>query len=188
MTPPEAQLSEQIWNSLKIAIMIIAALAPLIIVFQAIRFKRIKNRLLSQHQTNQKLMEKRLEIYERMGPKLNDILCFFSYTGNWKELSPVDIMRLKRELDKEINITTPLFSDALGNKYNSFMQFCFVAHSGWEHKEKIKSLYELRQENNVAWKDEWIPFFDKNNVLEGIKIKESYDELMAYFRKELNPE
>lgn len=187
MNPPEAQLGEQIWDSLKIVILIIAALGPLTLIFQAIRFRQIKKRLIDQHQTNVKLVEKRLEIYDRIGPKLNDILCFFSYTGNWKALSPVDIMSLKRELDKEINSTIPLFSDALGKRYNSFMQLCFVAHSGWEHKEKIKSLYELRQENNVAWKAEWIPFFDTNNVLEGIKIKESYDELMACFRKELNP-
>lgn len=187
MNPPEAQLGEQIWNSLKIVIIIIAALAPMVVIIQALRFKRIKEGLINQHQKNQKLVEKRLEVYERMGPKLNDLFCFFSYTGNWKELSPADIMSIKRELDKEINITTPLFSDALGRKYNSFMQLCFVAHSGWEHQEKIKSLYELRQENNVAWKDEWINFFDPNNVLEGIKIKEFYDELMACFRKELNP-
>ena len=187
MNPPEAQLGEQIWNSLKIVIILMAAIAPLIVVFQAIRFKRIKKRLIGQHQANQKLVEKRIEVYERMGPKLNDILCFFSYTGNWKELSPVHIMRIKRELDKEIHTTTPLFSDALGPKYNSFMQLCFVAHAGWEHKEKIKSLYELRQENNAAWNAEWIPYFDTNNVLEGIRIKASYDDLMAGFRLELNP-
>jgi hypothetical protein len=102
-----------------------------------------------------------------------------------KELSPIDIMRLKRELDKEININTPLFSDDLSNKYDSFMQLCFVSHSGWEHKEKIKSLYELRQEHNPEWNDDWIPFFDTNNVIEGIKVKERYDELMEYFRKEM---
>lgn len=185
MNPPEPQLDEQFLSSLKIAVILIAVLAPVIIVFLVLRFKRIKKHLINQHQTNQKLIEKRIEIYDRIGPKLNDILSFFSYTGNWKELSPVDIMRLKRELDKEININTPHFSDDLNNKYNSFMQLCFVAHSGWEHEEKIKTLYELRQENNPEWDDDWIPYFDTNNVVEGIKLKERYDELLDYFKKEL---
>ncbi len=185
MNPPEPQLDEQFLSSLKIAVILIAVLAPVIIVFLVLRFKRIKKHLINQHQTNQKLIEKRIEIYDRIGPKLNDILSFFSYTGNWKELSPVDIMRLKRELDKEININTPHFSDDLNNKYNSFMQLCFVAHSGWEHEEKIKTLYELRQENNPEWDDDWIPYFDTNNVVEGIKLKERYDELLEYFKKEL---
>jgi len=185
MSPPEPQLTDQIWNGLKIAIIIIAAIAPVIIAFLAIRLHRIKKRLINQHQTNQKLVEKRIDNYDRIGPILNDILCFFSYTGNWKELSPIDIMRLKKELDKEINMNTPLFSEDLSNKYDSFMQLCFVSHSGWEHKEKIKSLYELRQEHHAEWNDDWIPFFDTNNVIEGIKVKERYDELMEYFRKEM---
>lgn len=181
MSPPEPQLADQIWNSLKIVIIIFAALAPVIIIFLIIRFNRIKKSLINQHQTNQKLIEKRINIYDRLGPKLNDILCFFSYTGNWKELRPADIMQLKRELDKEININTPLFSDDLNSKYNSFMQVCFVAHSGWEHEEKIKTLFELRQENSPEWSDDWIPFFDTNNVVEGITVKERYDELMESF-------
>jgi len=186
MNPLEPQLNEQFLSSLKIAVILIAVLAPVIIVFLVHRFKRIKKHLTNQHETNQKLIEKRIEIYERIGPKLNDLLSFFSYTGNWKELSPIDIMRLKRELDKEININTPLFSDDLSNEYNSFMQICFVAHSGWEHEEKIKTLYELRQQNNPEWNDDWIPYFDTNNVVEGIKLKERYDELLEFFKKEMS--
>jgi len=186
MNSPEPQLTEQIWNSLKIAVIIMAILGPMIIVVLSIRFNRIKKRLIYESHTNQKIVEKRIEIYDRMGPKLNDIFCFFSYTGNWKELTPMDMMRLKRELDKEINIQTPLFSDDLNTKYNSFIRLCFVSHSGWEHEEKIKSFYELRQENNPKWNSDWIPYFDPNNVVDAIRLKERYDELTDYFKKELN--
>ena len=186
MNSPDPLFTDQIWNSLKIVIILIAALAPFIIAIQALRFKRIKKSLINEHQTNQRLVEKRIEIYEQIGPKLNDILCFYSYNGNWNELSPIAIMKLKKELDKEININTPLFSDDLSEKYNSFMQVCFVSFSGWEHEEKIKSLYTLRQDNNPDWNDDWIPYFDTNNVVDGIQVKERYDELMACFKKELS--
>lgn len=186
MSPPEAQLTEQIWESLKIAVIAIAVLSPVIIVFLIIRFNRMKNHLINEYQSIQRLVQKRIEIYERIGPILNDILCFFSYTGNWKELTPIDIMRLKRELDKEMNINKPLFSEDLSKKYNAFMQLCFVSHSGWEHEEKIKSLYELRQERDPNWLDDYIPYFDTNNVVEGIKVKERFDDLMACFRKEIS--
>ena len=174
------------WNSLKPAIIIIAALGPVIIVFLTIRFNRIKKRLINQHQTNQSVVEKRIKIYDLIGPKLNDILCFYSYTGNWKELTPVDILRLKRELDKDIHIKMPLFSDNLSTKYNSFIRLCFVSHSGWEHDEKIKSLYELRQEHILGWKDDWIPYFDTNNVVEATTLKARYDELIEFFKNELS--
>lgn len=186
MSSPDPLLSDKIWNSLKIVIIILAFLGPVIITFLVIRFNRIKNRLIRLHQTNQRLVEKRIEIYDRIGPKLNDILCFLTYTGNWKVLTPPDIIHFKRDLDKDIKTNTPLYSDDLIKKYDSFMQLCFVSFSGWEHNEKIKSLYELRQEHIQEWKKEWIPFFDTNNVVEGIKLKERYDELMTSFKRDLS--
>ena len=180
------QLTEQVWDNLKTAVIIIAVLGPVIIIFLTIRINRMKKHLISQYQSNQKLIEKRIEIFDQIGPKLNDMFSFFSYTGNWKELTPVDILRLKRELDMEINIKTALFSDELITKYTSFMTLCFVSHSGWEDEERIKSLYELRQLNNLEWSREWIPLFDTNNVIEATTLKERYDKLMACFKKEMS--
>lgn len=177
---------EDTWNSLQIAIIIVAAVSLIVNLILAIRTSRIKKQLLKQYQSNQKLVEKRIEVFERMGPKLNDILSFFCYTGNWKELAPPDIMQLKRELDKDIQIHASHFSDELIPTYNAFMQLCFVAHTGWEHNEKIKSLYELRQEQTSGWLDSWIPYFDTNNVVDGVQVKERYDKLLAFFKKDLH--
>ena len=185
MNSPEIQLSEQIWTSLKIPIMIIAALAPLVIIFLVIRYNKIIKALKEKHQTNQKTIEKRIEIYDRIGPKLNDVLSFFCYSGNWKELTPMDMMNVKRELDQEINTYAPVFSEDLRKKYMGFILLCYVSHSGWEHKEKIKSLYDLRQEHSLEWKEDWIPYFDRNNVVEAIKIREAHNELQNFFQKEL---
>ena len=44
----------------------------------------------------------------------------------------------------------------------------------------------MRKEHMPEWNEEWVPFFDTNNVVEGIKMKERYDELMEYFKKEVN--
>jgi len=186
MNSQEIQHAEQIWNSLKIPIMIIAALAPFIIAFLVFRYNRIIKDLNRKQQINQSLVAKRIEVYDRIGPKLNDIFCFFCYNGNWKELTPLEILNFKRELDKDINVSTPLYSKDIGEKYDDFMRLCFVSFSGWEHEEKIKSLYELRQENNVEWNDDWIPFFDTNNVVEAVKVRERYDELIASFKKDLS--
>ena len=186
MNSPEIQQAEQIWNSLKIPITIIAALAPVIIAFLVFRYKRIIKGLDKKYQTNQSLVEKRIEIYDRISQKLNDIFCFYCYNGNWKEITPIDIVRLKKELDKDINVSTPVFSNDISEKYNEFMRLCFVSFSGWEHEEKIKSLYELRQEHNVEWKDDWIEFFDTNNVIEATKLKERYNALIDSFKKDLS--
>lgn len=185
MNASEPQLFGQIWDSLKILITAIAIIAPLVLVFLLMRIRRMKENMAGQHQTNQKLLEKRVEVYEQMGPRLNDLLCFFSYTGNWQELTPMNIMDIKRELDKYMSSHTALLSDELIAGYNGFMQVCFVAFSGWEQEEKIKSQYVLRQEQQPKWDDSWIPFFDTKNVLEGTVVKARYDELMTCFKKDL---
>ena len=187
MDSPEIQLNDQIWNSLKIAIIIIAALAPVVIAFLAFRFNRTIKRLKKKHQEDQRIIEKRIEIYDRIGPKLNDLFCFYCYNGNWKEITPMDVVRIKKELDKDLNTHAPLFSDDLSIKYTAFTQLCFVSFSGWEHEEKIKSSYEIRQKQNVEWNDDWIQFFDTNNVVDAIRTKERYDELIECFKKDLNP-
>lgn len=184
MNSPDIQLSEQIWTSLKIPIMIIAALGPVVIVFLISRYNRIIKGLKGKHQTNQNIVEKRIEIYERMGPKFIDILNFFCYSGNWKELSPMDMMRLKRELDQDVSTYAPVFSGDFRKRYMAFVLLCYVSHSGWEHEEKIKSLYDLRQEHVMEWNDDWIPYFDTNNVVEAIKIREAHKQLSDYFQKE----
>jgi hypothetical protein len=190
MNLTDPQLFDKIWDSLKIVITAIAILSPFVIVYLLVRIKRIKRdkkSLSDQHQANQKLLEKRVEIYEHMGPRLNDLLCFYSYTGNWKELTPMRIMGIKRELDKHMSSQGALFSDELIAGYNALMQVCFVAFSGWEQEEKIKSQYTLRQEQQTNWDESWIPYFDTNNVLDGTVVKTRYDELMSCFKKELNP-
>jgi len=95
------------------------------------------------------------------------------------------MMNVKRELDQEINTYAPVFSEDLRKKYMGFILLCYVSHSGWEHKEKIKSLYDLRQEHSLEWKEDWIPYFDRNNVVEAIKIREAHNELQNFFQKEL---
>ena len=185
MNATEPQVFGQIWDSLRVVIIIIAALAPFVIAVLLLRIKRIRKSLSDQHLDNQKLLEKRVEVYEQMGPGLNDLLCFFSYTGNWKELTPMNIMDTKRKLDKYMSSHTALFSDELIAGYKALMQVCFVAFSGWEQEEKIKSHYVLRQEQQLNWDDSWIPFFDTKNVLDGTVVKARYDELMACFKKDL---
>lgn len=186
MVSPEILISEQIWNTLRLPVTIVAITAPVIIVFLMIRYNRIIKRLKEVQLDNQKIIEKRTEVFSRLGPQLHDILSFFLYTGNWKKLAPTDLLELKRKLDKDITINAPLFSNDLMAMYKGFMQLCFISFSGWEHEEKIKSQYELRQEKSVGWDSEWIDYFDTNNVVEGVKLKESYDKLMQCFQEELN--
>lgn len=181
----DIQPSDPLWRSLAMATMILAVVTPIVVGILAFRFSRSLKRLSKKQWSNEKIVEKRMEIYNKMVPKINDLYCFFCYIGNWNELSPLAVLRTKKELDKDMNIYASLFTEGLSRKYDAFKQLCFVSMSGWEQDEKIKSYYELRQQNNVDWKDGWIQYFDTNNVVEATKIKERYEELVESFKEDL---
>lgn len=187
MTILEIQLTDSMQQTLEIAVPAIAVLAIIVLVYLSVRHRRMIKILKKEHEEDQKIFQKRMEIYDRTGPKLYDLFCFYCYNGDWKEITPVKVMDLKKDLDKEITTYAPLFSDEVKDKYQAFVQLCFVAHAGWEHEEKIKSLMDLRKEHMEDWTDEWIPYFDTNNVVDAIRMKERYDDLINSLKKDLNP-
>jgi len=178
-------LTDQLREILLIAALVLAILTPVVFSVLAVRFSRIIKDMKKKQWSNHKIVEKRMEVYGRMAPKLNDLYCFYCYVGNWDRIMPEDILELKRDLDKDMDTYFSLFSDLLSKKYRGFMLLCFISASGWEHEMKIKSLYELRQQNCVNWDDKWIPYFDTNNVVEATRIKEAYFSLIESFKEEL---
>ncbi len=87
------------WNSLELAKLIVEGLVPIFIIavglFLDNRLKKIEHK----QWRNQKLIEKRLAIYDDLAPLLNDLMCYYAYIGNWKKLEPIEIVKYKRVID-----------------------------------------------------------------------------------------
>lgn len=182
MNVPETLLADQAW----IPLIVLVTLLSLIIGFMIYRCNWVLKRMKKTHETNHIIVQKRIEAFDKIGPKLYDLISFFCYSGSWQEITPVDIMRLKKEMDKDISFNTLVFSQSLLEKYNGLNQLCFVSSTGWEHKEKIKSLYDLRKEHNTEWNEEWINLFDTKNVVDAITLRDRYNELLLSFKKDIN--
>ena len=174
-----------LWNSLEIVKLVIAILTPIIIAVIAYRFNRVLKRMEKQQWTNQKIIEKRIEIFDLIVPRLNDLFCYFCYIGNWKEFSPIEIINLKRNLDKDVNIYSSLFSTGLTKKYNDFIGLCFDTFTGWGQDAKIKSLYENRKLYGKSWENDWKKFFNNQGIADVEIIKEKYYELMDFLKNDL---
>jgi len=96
------------FSIIEIIKLIVSATTSIVIVIIGLSInKRLK---VFEHKQwkNQKLIEKRLEIYSELAPMYNDLLCYYIFVGNWKELSPDNIIKHKRIIDKKINLATPL--------------------------------------------------------------------------------
>ena len=69
-----------------------------------------------------RITETRFQLYKEIGFQLNDLFAYFSYVGLWKELSPADIVRRKRELDRHVYTYQQVFGRAFFEHYIVFMQ------------------------------------------------------------------
>src|SRR5438552_4634826 len=105
MNPPQAT-----WNSLEIVKLLVSGLTPIVVLIIGIWISRSLKRLEFLQWTNQKITEKRIAVFEELAPLLNDLLCYFTFVGCWKDLSPPELVKRKRLMDRIVNVNAPLFS------------------------------------------------------------------------------
>lgn len=148
------------WNSLEVAKLVVGLLTPLAVVGLGWLVSRRLKHLEHAQWANQKVIENRLAFYERVAPQLNALLCFFTWVGYWKDISPPAAVQLKRELDKQMHIHRHLFDDAVFDSYQAFVGLLFQTYTGLGHDAKLRSAVVSRDGNrreraNYAWKAEW---------------------------------
>lgn len=80
------------WNSLEITKLLAGLVTPAVLAFIGIYIHRITKRFEHLQWRSQKLIETRLKIYEELAPQLNDLLCYFTYVGCWKDLDPPAVL------------------------------------------------------------------------------------------------
>lgn len=175
-----------VWTSLEIVKLLVSFTTPIVIVLLGIWInKRLKS--LEQLQwANQKLIEKRLYIYEEIVPKLNDILCYFTYIGCWKDLEPKEVVSLKRKVDKLAHVYSPLFSNDFLKTYGEFINLCFETYSGWSSDAKLRTQFERRVEANNQWNPEWEIYFSVTDKISDPElIKSSYFKFVKNLSNEI---
>lgn len=176
-----------LWNALEIAKLIVSALTPLLVLIIGLWISRSLKRLEYHQWTNQKLTEKRIEIFEELAPLFNDLLCYFTFVGCWKELKPPEVVQRKRSTDRIVHVNAPLFSKEFVNRYNDFIAACYGTYSGWGQDAKLRTLSDRRKAAaGNSWEAAWDSCFaDTKNCSEPRVVKSSYALLMSCFSEEL---
>ncbi len=180
------------WSSLEIVKLFVELLLPVaMLLFGLWLDRRIKD-VEHRQWSNQKVIEKRLEVYEKMAPKLNEMMCYFMRIGSWKDQDPVSVVDIKRELDKTAHIYAPLFSTRFLEAYNAYMNKCFVTERGEGKDAALRA--ELQHycefyvgvDHSCQWKPEWDEYFtDADHATDRFNVREAYQELMAVIAAEL---
>lgn len=134
---------------------------------------------------NQELIKARLEYFGQLAPMLNDLMCYLTFIGRWKELTPPDVIAIKRDADRLFYSVAPLFSQAAVTAYQDFLGVCFTTHNRWGADARICSGFMRRREaSRQPWRVEWEQLFtlqegDAIQANSMTAVRAAYDKLLA---------
>ncbi len=173
------------WNWLEVAKLIAGALTPVALAALGVYIHRVTKRFEHLQWRSQKLIEKRLAVYDDLAPHFNDLLCYFTYVGCWKELDPPTVVALKRTMDKTIHVAAPLFSQSFYKACLNFQNLCFKTYSGWGQDAKLQTQFDRRQQARPNdWKVEWNECFNAP-ASDPKAIQDAYIEVMQLFATDI---
>ena len=150
---------------------------------------RTGRRLEAVQWTNQTVVQYRLKIFEKVAPMLNQLLCFGTFVGTWKEITPAEVMGIKRQVDEIMYSNRLLFSNELFNTYRRFMlvMFSMYATKGADAlvRAPIESKWGSRR-HQEWWEDSMTRLFAAEVEKSSLdQIQSAYEELASRFRADL---
>ncbi len=176
------------WNSVEIATLAVSALTPLTVAGLGYFVARVSRRLEQVRWANQTVVTRRLEIFNEVAPALNQLLCFATFVGRWKEIKPQDAIGVKRTLDETMYSNRVLFSDSLFTAYQEFIASLFAMYAtadGDAHlRAPIVSKWGDRRNMNW-WQDSMTSLFSADKQADLDQIQAAYDQLARRFRADL---
>ena len=117
------------WTAYDVATLAVTALTPITVVGLGVFVARAGQRLERVQWANQTVITRRLDIFGEVAPKLNRLLCFATFVGGWKEITPLAAIELKREADEIMYASRVLFSNELFEAYREFMAAMFEMYA-----------------------------------------------------------
>ncbi|BDV35512.1 hypothetical protein [Methylocystis iwaonis] len=137
---------------------------------------------------NQELIKQKLVLYKEVAPEVNAIFCYIFFLGNWRTLTPSDVLEKKRACDKQMHIYRPLFDEALFVAYQKFIEACFREFNGFGKPATIRLKLATAQGYWLSeWDSNWARFFS-NEEAPDAELSTHYEQFMRQFAKELGAE
>ena len=179
------------WTSLEFTKVVISVLTPLAVAIIGWQVTRVGKRIEQAQWSTRTVIERRLELHKEMAPQLNDLLCFFTWVGNFRATDPPKAVDLKRELDRTFFPNEHLFSQELRAAYRAFVDACFRHNiaAGVDARLKTSRARLVGERGTgVAWASDWDARFEPEPA-DALRLKQqqqaAYDRVMEAFATDL---
>jgi hypothetical protein len=176
------------WTGMQIATLAVDALTPITVAGLGVVFARTSRRIEQVQWANQTVVTRRLEIFTQLAPALNQLLCFATFVGGWKDIQPQQAIALKRQLDETMYANRVLFSETLFAAYHQFMTTLFAMYAtvGADAALRAPIKTQLGDRRTLPWWDEtsMAALFTTTPATTD-DIQAAYDQLTEQFRTDL---
>jgi hypothetical protein len=170
---------------LEVAKLGIAALTPLMTGLIGLLVLHLGTKLDVTKQLNHELLKKRLALFEDIAPKLNDLFCFYQAVGHWAELSPEEVIRRKRAIDRSIQVNRYLFRSDFWDEYQRFEKAHFDMFAAVGQPARLRlDLKHMRERMGDSLKSEWMPLVSSHPG-DSREQREHYQALMRILGNEV---
>ena len=137
------------------------------------------------------LLTARLDYYRSLAPELNLLMCYMTFVGDWKRLSPPDVIKLKRSLDGTFFCAAPLFGRDVLDSYNALMGRSFSTFNEWGSDAKLKTSAYRRRPLIQGWEPGWDAMFtvrDHQKITGSSldELRQSHDDLVAAMIRDID--
>ena len=144
------------WTSLQIATLAVDALTPLTVAALGVFFARASRRIEQIQWANQIVVTRRLDIFAQLAPGLNQLLCFATFVGGWKEIQPGQAIAIKRQPGRD-HVRQPgaVLRPAV-RRLPPFMTALFAMYASTDADAHLRAPIESTWGNrrNMPWWDE----------------------------------
>lgn len=172
------------WNSLEVVKVIISIATPVIGACIAYRLAKLGKEIEKKQWAGRKIIEKRIEFYDNVVPELNELYCYYNRVGTWKDKSPIEIIEIKRKLDKEFHVYDHIFKGDILKQYRRFIHKCFKTYTGSGNDAKLK-MNLTKRIDLPNWNSEWNELFVEEEMVSHKEFDTSYDTLLKLIKAEL---
>ncbi len=132
------------WNSLEIAKLLMSLATPVLVVLVGFWINLGLQDFNARVAQETAVVEQRTELWGRMAEPLNDIYAYNVYVGSWQSITPEQLLKHKRTLDKIAYSYRPFFSDDFFDAYIGYINEAFEIGRGWKMDAGIRALKNNR--------------------------------------------
>ena len=175
-------------SGVAIAQVVVDGLTPLAVVGLGIFVARAGRRIQQLQWANQTVVARRLDVFKDVAPLINKLLCFGTFVGGWKEITPRDAIATKRKLDEAMYANRLLFSDEFFSAYAHFMATMFDMYANTDADAHIKAPIDSvwgDRRNMPYWQPGMENLFSDKAMTTPEAIQAAHDQLTQHFRTEL---